>query len=125
MLSFKKIKFYAKCSDLCGGEFIDENGKEYYFDGYPPSFLGDNGIDLEIDLKTGQILNWKEVEDSEILEYLEFNEEDKREDHEDDIIEDTEGGVLPEHRMTPEQKRQSKMSFSDWLEEIENKKEKE
>lgn len=54
----KTFSFYGKTSDCFGGT-IKENGKIIAeIDGYPPTFLGYDGIELEIDLETGQILNW-------------------------------------------------------------------
>lgn len=54
----KTITFSAKCSDMFSARLDD--GREY--DGYVPSFFpgqhyGDY-VQLEIDLATGQILNW-------------------------------------------------------------------
>ena len=54
-----KITISAKCSDLFYAQLDD--GREY--DGYVPEFFpgehyGDY-VALEIDLSTGQILNWK------------------------------------------------------------------
>lgn len=55
----KTITINAKCSDLFNAHL--DNGKRY--EGYVPSFFpgqhyGDY-VSLEIDLKTGTILNWK------------------------------------------------------------------
>ncbi len=52
------ISICAKCSDMFSASLDD--GREY--DGYVPNFFpgqhfGDY-VELEIDLKTGQILNW-------------------------------------------------------------------
>ena len=56
-----RIKFYSKTADCFNGEFLDQEGATLFeIDGYPPSFLGDgDGIELEIDLKTGQIIGWE------------------------------------------------------------------
>ncbi len=57
----RTIKFYAKTSDrFCCDVY--EDGKQVNietYDGYPPRFLGSDGVDLEIDLDTGQVQNWK------------------------------------------------------------------
>ena len=59
----KKVYINAKCSDLCICIIYDSDGnllKET--DGYVPSFMPDGGgdyVDLEIDVDTGQILNWR------------------------------------------------------------------
>lgn len=57
------LRITAKCSDLFGAQLI-ENGKlTGNYDGYVPSWMpgehyGDY-VELDIDLATGQILNWK------------------------------------------------------------------
>ena len=68
-----QIKIYAKCNDLCFTKLIDDTGhrlKEY--SGYVPSIVSLDGdaLDLEIDLKTGQILNWRVPSDTEIQEFI-------------------------------------------------------
>lgn len=60
----KTIQISAKCSDGFGAYVFDE-AREIVGDyqGYVPDFLsgdmGEDYIDLEIDLDTGKILNWK------------------------------------------------------------------
>jgi hypothetical protein len=77
MSKFKTISFYAKCSDLCGGNIVNDSQNTFEFDGYPPKFLGDgNGINLEIDLETGHILNWKKPSDDDIVEFLDIDQEE-------------------------------------------------
>jgi len=59
----------AKCSDLCFTTYIDKDGNETETDGYVPRDIGIGGgdyVDLEIDMKTGQILNWKPVSDAQV-----------------------------------------------------------
>ena len=70
------IAFSAKCSDMFSATFEDVNGNilsEY--EGYVPSFFpGDHYgdyVELEIDLATGQILNWVAPTPEEIAELLE------------------------------------------------------
>jgi hypothetical protein len=58
-MSAKTITISAKCSDLFSASLDD--GRTY--DGYVPNFFpgrhwGDY-VNLEIDLETGKILNWK------------------------------------------------------------------
>lgn len=52
--------------------FKDENGRTLFDkEGYVPSDLGIGGgddIELEIDIKTGQILNWKEITTDTLVE---------------------------------------------------------
>lgn len=57
------VKINAKCSDLCFTSVIDDQGNEIVqHDGYVPDFMPDEHyndyIILEIDVKTGKILNW-------------------------------------------------------------------
>ena len=55
------LKISGKCSD-CFSMLMD--GKEY--DGYVPGFLGGGDyIELDIDLDTGKILNWKSIAEIE------------------------------------------------------------
>lgn len=62
------INLTAKCSDLCNYSINDKDGKELFeHDGYVPDFMpGDHFgdyIELEIDSKTGKILNWRKDAD--------------------------------------------------------------
>jgi hypothetical protein len=63
----------AKCSDLCCTTYTDKDGKVTESDGYVPEGIGitedgDCGdyVVMEIDMKTGQILNWKAVSDAQV-----------------------------------------------------------
>jgi len=71
MSKYKTIRFYGKTSDRFNGSFTDEDGNEKEFDNYPPKFIGRDGVSMEIDLETGQILNWKPPTDEDIEDYLE------------------------------------------------------
>ena len=59
-----KIRITAKCSDMFSAQLVDINGKivgEY--EGYVPDFMpgehyGDY-VQLDIDIPTGNVLNWK------------------------------------------------------------------
>lgn len=57
------VKINAKCSDLCYYEILNDNGTVIHEnDGYVPDFMpgqhfGDY-VMLDIDVKTGKILNW-------------------------------------------------------------------
>lgn len=64
----------AKCSDLCWTSYIDKDGIKTESDGYVPEGIGiteegDCGdyVVMEINMKTGQILNWKSVSDSQVI----------------------------------------------------------
>lgn len=60
----KTLSVCAKCSDCFGANLLDQDGQIICdYDGYVPDIMpgehyGDY-IDLEIDLTTGNILNWK------------------------------------------------------------------
>jgi hypothetical protein len=63
------LSISAKTSDLCCTTFTDKDGKETETDGYVPYNIGIGGgdyVDLEIDMKTGQIQNWKPVSDAQV-----------------------------------------------------------
>ena len=67
------LRISAKCSDLCWTEYTDSKGNVTESNGYVPEQIGigDGGgdyIDIDIDMKTGQILNWKSVTDDEVVE---------------------------------------------------------
>jgi len=68
------LKISAKCSDLCWTEYTNNKGKKTETDGYVPHGIGidedgDSGdyVSMEIDMKTGQILNWKPVTDAQVI----------------------------------------------------------
>ena len=68
------LSISAKCSDLCFTSYIDKNGNETNSDSYVPEGIGitDDGdcgdyVSMEIDMKTGQILNWKPVTDAQVI----------------------------------------------------------
>jgi hypothetical protein len=69
------LSISAKCSDLCFTSFTDAKGKLTKSDGYVPQGIGidnygDCGdyVSMEIDMQTGQILNWKPVSDAQVIE---------------------------------------------------------
>ena len=54
----------AKCSDVCNVNYLDENGNKVgERDGYVPDWMPEDHcgdyVEIEIDITTGQILNWK------------------------------------------------------------------
>ena len=70
-----KLKVCAKCSDMCSLEFTDSKGKIHTSDSYVPAgigigeFFGDY-VEFEIDMSTGQILNWKPKSDFMVIKAL-------------------------------------------------------
>jgi hypothetical protein len=70
-----KLSISAKCSDMCSTKYTDKNGKVTETDGYVPAgigigdFYGDY-IEMEIDMETGQIQNWKPVTDEQVIKSL-------------------------------------------------------
>lgn len=68
-----KILVYAKCNDCCFVSVIDDDGTVLRdHDGYVPKIISNDsdGLDLEIDIKTGQILNWRAPSDDEIKSFI-------------------------------------------------------
>ena len=70
------LRISAKCSDLCWTEYTDKNGNKTESDSYVPSNIGIGGqisgeggdyVDIEIDMKTGQIQNWKPISDAKVI----------------------------------------------------------
>jgi len=69
------LRISAKCSDLCWTRFTDSNGNQTESDNYVPQGIGideegDCGdyVSMQIDMQTGQILNWKPVTDAQVIE---------------------------------------------------------
>ena len=70
-----RLQVYAKVCDAGCYTVYDQHGEEIGMrDGYVPSFFpGDHYGDyliLDIDLETGQILNWKRPTAGEVVEML-------------------------------------------------------
>jgi len=64
------LRINAKCSDLCWTEYTDSKGSETESDSYVPENIGIGGgdyVEIDIDMKTGQILNWKPVSDTQVI----------------------------------------------------------
>lgn len=56
------LKISAKCSDLCSAVLVRDGKMLGESDGYVPSIMPNGGgdyVDLDIDIETGTILNWK------------------------------------------------------------------
>ena len=66
------LRISAKCSDLCWTSYTDSKGNETESDGYVPEEIGigdgsGDYVDIDIDMKTGQIQNWKPVSDVQVI----------------------------------------------------------
>ena len=75
-----EIRLHVKCTDYFTAHIHDKEGDELggQDDGYVPSFFpgehyGDYII-LNIDLKSGKILNWVEPSADDIIEFIEGEE---------------------------------------------------
>ena len=69
------MRINAKCSDLFSALFDNADGSTVAtYNGYVPGFMPGNHygdyVELDIDLKTGKILNWKAPSLKEINETL-------------------------------------------------------
>jgi hypothetical protein len=68
------LSISAKCSDLCFTSFTDAKGNVTKSDGYVPQGIGidETGtgdyVSMDIDMLTGQILNWTPVTDAKVIE---------------------------------------------------------
>ena len=74
----KSVSINAKCSDLCFAQLIGTDGKimGQEHDGYVPEWMpgehfGDY-VEIEIDLETGKILNWKVPTEKQLNETFKF-----------------------------------------------------
>ena len=68
----------AKCNDMCNIVVLDTDGDRMLeYSGYVPRNIGIGGgeyIRLQIDIETGQILNWKRPSDDELEKLLDDEE---------------------------------------------------
>ena len=77
-----KIKMSAKCSDMCSIDLVDNEGKiiaersDYVPKFFPGQHYGDYVI-FDIDLETGQILNWKKPTQEQIDEAFSLNKDEE------------------------------------------------
>lgn len=72
----KTIFVTAKCSDLCHVDFRDANGNSLgERDGYVPDWMPEEHygdyVELEIEVATGKILNWKEPKQKDLKDSME------------------------------------------------------
>lgn len=70
----KTIKFSAKCSDLFAARLFGGGKQVGEYLGYVPKFFpgqhyGDY-VDLEIDISTGKIINWKKPTQAQLWELI-------------------------------------------------------
>ena len=69
--SIETIQFSGKCSDMFSLKAQTKEGETVEYEGNVPHGLGIGGgdyIKMKIDLKTGQILNWKEITEDTLLD---------------------------------------------------------
>jgi len=69
------LKINAKCSDLCFADLINDKGETIAErDGYVPQNVNlgydDDYVEFEVDIKTGQILNWKPLTEKQVIAAL-------------------------------------------------------
>ncbi len=67
----KIISFSAKCSDMFGAQLRIDGKEISSYDGYVPSWFPEGGGDyvtLDIDIETGQIVNWKKPTQTQLDE---------------------------------------------------------
>ena len=75
------LKICAKTADCFAADLVDHDGKTLIdYDGYVPDFMpgqhyGDY-IMIDIDMQTGQIINWKTPTAEQIEEFINNDEED-------------------------------------------------
>jgi len=71
-----KLSLCAKCSDLCSCVYENDKGEVVAeSDSYVPKGIniGDqygDYVEMEIDMQTGQILNWKAVSEAQIIKAI-------------------------------------------------------
>lgn len=76
----KVLTISAKCSDLCYASVRDEDGNQVGedHDGYVPEWMPDEHygdyVMLDIDLETGQILNWKKPTQAQLRKTFKISE---------------------------------------------------
>lgn len=70
----KTVNITAKCSDMFGANLYDEQGNQIGEDysGYVPKWFNQGGygdyVELEIDIKTGQIVGWVQPNETQLAE---------------------------------------------------------
>jgi hypothetical protein len=79
----KTLNICAKCCDMCSASLHDQNGDQIgdEWDNYVPKGLGIGSgdyIEFEVNLDTGQILNWEVPEKEAIEDFLEIAKENNQ-----------------------------------------------
>jgi hypothetical protein len=75
------VRISAKCSDLCWTQVLAHDGAPIHeHNGYVPEFFPDEHygdyVMLDIDLKTGKILNWKKPTAARVRKWIKENPSD-------------------------------------------------
>lgn len=74
------LKLSAKCSDMCSAVLVSDKGKVLKErDGYVPSIMPEGGgdyVDIDIDVATGKILNWKVPTEAQLNSFIHGKNED-------------------------------------------------
>lgn len=75
----KVIKIHAKPCDSGNYTLMDQNGEQIHdHDGYVPGFFPGGGgdyLELDVDIETGKILNWKPPTKKQIEEFIAGSED--------------------------------------------------
>ena len=64
------LKICVKCSDRFAATLVEEGKKDVEYDGYVPKFMPEEHfgdyVELDIDIDTGMIINWKKPTKEEL-----------------------------------------------------------
>jgi len=64
------LNITAKCSDMFSAQLRDKEGFVGEYDGYVPNWMpgehNEDYVQLEIDIDTGRILNWKKPSNKQL-----------------------------------------------------------
>jgi hypothetical protein len=76
-LNIKEIRTRMKVRDTFECQVVNNEGKvELNYDGYVPSFFPDDHygdyLYLNIDIETGQILNWKKPTEEQLANFIKY-----------------------------------------------------
>ena len=81
-----RFKFFASPVENVTGQFMDRDGELLSeFEGDCPNFLGEDTLEMEINLKTGQIVNWVPPTDAELLELVSEQAAEEAEGEESEV----------------------------------------